>query len=158
MPRQRIPTKLKILRGNPGKRPLNMDQPEPRELDSIPMPPRDMPLEGKAHWNDLAPKLLEKGMLTEWDIGAFTMLCLCWARNKQAEANVQKIGLTQTSPTTGRTFPNPCVAIALASNKDYMQWCARFGLTPADRDKVKCDVKSKESPLEKLLRENKAAR
>ena len=73
----RKPTKLKILEGNLGRRPLPKNEPEPKPLDSkkIPNPPKDINNEAKKIWNRLAPILAKNGLLTEADIDSLALLC-----------------------------------------------------------------------------------
>ena len=73
----RKPTKLKILEGNLGKRPLPENEPEPKEIDpkEIPKPPADLDAEAKKVWNRLAPIVAKNKLLTEADIDSFALLC-----------------------------------------------------------------------------------
>lgn len=66
------PTKLKILNGNPGKRPLPENEPEP--TGEVVMP---LWLSGGAVelWNHYAPELVELGLLTSLDCEKFAQWC-----------------------------------------------------------------------------------
>jgi len=59
------PTKLKLLMGNPGRRPLNDQEPQP--LRSIPECPSRLTEEEREVWNVVSRKLYDMGVLTEVD-------------------------------------------------------------------------------------------
>ncbi len=73
------PTALRVLRGNPGKRPLNADEPKPASIASIAPPVWLDPTAAEA-WRELAPRLQKLGLLTELDQQRFSMLCIHWSR------------------------------------------------------------------------------
>lgn len=66
------PTALKILRGNPGKRPLNELEPKP-PAGEVEKPA--LSVGGQAAWKDLAPVCLVMGTLTPADVTAFAAMC-----------------------------------------------------------------------------------
>ena len=55
------PTAVKVLEGNPGKRPLNMFEPTPEKI--APECPSWLNDEAKAEWNRLVDKMVELGIL-----------------------------------------------------------------------------------------------
>jgi P27 family predicted phage terminase small subunit len=73
------PTALRVLRGNPGKRPLNADEPKPALIESL-APPEWLDPTAADAWRELAPKLQKLGLLTELDQQRFAMLCSHWSR------------------------------------------------------------------------------
>lgn len=77
------PTAIKILEGNPGKRQLNMNEPQPNK--KMPKCPEWLEDEAKEEWNRLAKNLNELGILTELDMAAFASYCQAYARWKEAE-------------------------------------------------------------------------
>ncbi len=77
------PTNLKILHGNPGKRPLNLNEPKPMKV--VPTcPPHLMP-DAKAEWERMSDKLYSLGLLTEIDGTAFAIYCQTYGRWIEAE-------------------------------------------------------------------------
>lgn len=89
------PTALKILEGNPGKRPLNENEPIPPK-GNIKCPTWLLP-EAKKEWKRLAPSLEAMGVLTMADLTAFEGYCQAYARWKEAEAFI-----TSTAPSSKR--------------------------------------------------------
>jgi len=63
------PTAIKILEGNPGKRPLNLNEPKPLQI--APECPDWLLDEAKKEWKRLAPELERLGLLTILDMAAF---------------------------------------------------------------------------------------
>lgn len=128
------PTKLKLLEGNPGKRKLNDSEPEPLLGCD---PPKWLPLEVLREWTEHAPRLLRLGLLTEVDGPALVALCTLQARQRQL------IQLT-TSDT-----PVSTSALVELSRELRGLW-ARFGMTPADRSRVKIEKAPPKSKLERF--------
>jgi phage terminase small subunit len=81
------PTALRVLRGNPSKRPISGDEPQPASLGTL-EPPVWLDETAAAIWTELAPQARELGLLTEFDRPRFAMLCghlSRWRRHYQAD-------------------------------------------------------------------------
>jgi P27 family predicted phage terminase small subunit len=124
------PTALKILEGNPGKRPLNTKEPKPKVVKNE--PPNFLSEDAKAKWLEIAPRLERLGILTEIDYEGFAGFCQCWSRWKEAEENVTKEGMIYTTAREG-TKANPSIAIANKYLAQMTVFISRFGLSPSDR-------------------------
>ena len=72
------PTVLKILEGNPGKRPINENEPIPPK-GTVKCPTWLEP-EAKKEWKRLAPSLEAMGVLTQADLTAFAGYCQAFSR------------------------------------------------------------------------------
>ena len=71
------PTVLKLLAGNPGKRPINALEPDAGVIDtSI---PNDLSDAAKAHWERLAPMLTKSGVLKQSDRDLLFCYCESYA-------------------------------------------------------------------------------
>ena len=62
------PTALKLVTGNPGKRPLNDHEPQPEA--AIPEVPAHLSGEAKAEWDRIVIRLHPLGLLTDLDRAA----------------------------------------------------------------------------------------
>jgi phage terminase small subunit len=122
------PTALKLLAGNPGRRPLNKLEPKPAVGAAMPEYLLQIPA-AVAHWQRVAPVLTELGVLTTVDGDAFARLCRMWAED-QADAAA---GLE--------------VDTKLAAALVVLE--GRFGLTPSDRGKIKAAPPKPKSKLER---------
>src|SRR5688572_7318876 len=104
------PTALKLLKGNPGKRPLNADEPqvEPAQPD----PPAWITGPARAQWRRIAPQLEKARILTHVDRDSLAAYCDALAMWAQARKIVDDEGLTTTGPN-GALVKRPEVAIVM---------------------------------------------
>ena len=135
--RRKQPTALAILRGNPGKRLLNPDEPTPPALDaSFDTPPPELQGDrrAKAEWRRLAPMLRGCGLITEAERGALISLCLEWSTYLAARWQLHRHGITIT--VDGATRKSPYLAIASDALVHCQRMWTELGLTPSGRAKV----------------------
>ena len=144
------PTALKVLEGNPGKRPLPASEPQPAK--KAPERPEWLEPEAKAEWDRLAGQLEHLGLLTEADMAAFAGYCQSYARWKAAEEFVSKHGASVKTPS-GYWQQVPQVSIAQQYLKAMNRFCEQFGLSPASRARLAPDTgtASPDDPMEQLL-------
>jgi phage terminase small subunit len=74
--RKPTPTMLKVLSGNPGKRPLN--EREPAAPQGVPEPPEWLDDEAKAEWARVTVDLAAMGLLSQADRPALAAYCTAW--------------------------------------------------------------------------------
>ena len=127
------PSAIKILEGNPGKRPLNEHEPKP--LKKAPPCPKWLEPEAKKEWRRLAKTLEAMGVLTEADMAAFAGYCQAYARWKEAEERITDRGLVIRTPS-GYPQQVPYISIAQQYLKLMQQFAEQFGLTPAARSRI----------------------
>lgn len=127
------PTALKVLEGNPGKRPLNEYEPVPPK-GTIECPDW-LEEEAKREWERLAPSLEAMGVLTTADLTAFAGYCQAYARWREAEEFISQHGSIFQTPS-GYVQQVPQVSIAQQNLKIMQSLCAEFGLTPATRARI----------------------
>ena len=70
---RRGPTVLKLMAGNPGKRPLNKREPQPRR--TTPRCPAWLNKKAKTVWRRIVPELRDMGILTVVDGEALAAFC-----------------------------------------------------------------------------------
>jgi P27 family predicted phage terminase small subunit len=85
------PTALKVLNGNPGKRPLNKFEPKPKPI--LPKCPAWLDPAAKKEWRRVVPELERIGMLTCVDGAALGGYCQSYGRWVAAEQFIQKHGM-----------------------------------------------------------------
>lgn len=147
------PTALKRLEGNPGKRPLNELEPMPQV--GMLRCPNWLEPEAKKEWRRLAPVLIHAGILTSADAVPFAGYCQSYARWREAEAEVSKLGMVYRDGD--RIRPNPYIAIARAAFAEVKSMAAEFGLTPANRTAIIANALTAEKarkeldPMEQIL-------
>lgn len=157
------PSRLKLLHGNPGRRPLPKDEPVPPEGE-IRCPPE---LKGRARkfWKKHESILTAMGLLTTADIPALANLCDVEAEYWDAADDVRKRGIeievTRYDRKTGNAFyvteDNPSVRIRSDAGKRLLRLMIEFGMSPSSRTRVKAAPKpEKKSALEELRDRRKA--
>lgn len=131
------PTALKKLAGNPGKKALPDNEPQPEKG----RPPKPLAMGPKASelWDRLSDELYGMGVLTSVDGLALRMLCENWERFMEARRIVNAYGsMTYETQSTGGILikVNPAVGIMERADRAIRGWCSEFGLTPAARSRV----------------------
>ena len=133
MGRPAKPTAVKRLTGNPGKRPLNEREPQPRR--ALPPCPRWLSKAAKAEWRRMAGELYDAGVLTTVDRAALAGYCTAFARWQEAEVVVNAKGMV-VKTVNGNLIQNPYLAIANRAMDDMRRFAVEFGMTPASRTRV----------------------
>lgn len=146
----RKPTKLKILEGNPGKRPLPVAEPEGRPLASAPAKYR-LGKVGRDKWEHLVSDACWGQWVTEADADALGLYCVNFERFTEAESKIAEFGPVVRG---NNGFPVQSVWLAVSNKaQDHMHKIAQqFGGTPASRSKVTLEkLKSGESKFAGLI-------
>ena len=113
-----------MLTGNPGKRPLNKDEPRP-EANIPECPPELGPL-AKQEWDRLVGELAALRLLTNLDRAALAAYCGAYALWAEATAQIHKYGAMIKSPT-GFPIQSPYLAIANRQAEIMMRIASEFG-------------------------------
>jgi P27 family predicted phage terminase small subunit len=149
--RKAVPTAIKIANGNPGKRALNMDEPNPDKIVDIENPPPALSKDAKKVWPQLARILDEAKILTVADSAALCEYCECYARLEAAKKLYHEKGMYIDTPMGGVVLAPWYRAIQMET-RNLMHIAAEFGMTPASRTKVKKrDSGKSDNPFLKLM-------
>jgi P27 family predicted phage terminase small subunit len=127
------PTRLKLLTGNPGKRPLNEREPEPEP--SVPDCPPELGPVARREWDRLVGELSKLRILTALDRAALASYCGAYALWAEAMEQIQKYGSMVKSPS-GYPQQSPYLAIANRQAEIMMRIASEFGFTPASRSRI----------------------
>lgn len=142
------PTALRLLHGEHKKNPqrINRNEPMPAPLDTKKLkPPTWLSKQARKVWRKLAPDLIDKKVLTAWDLEAFASYCDAVARRAEAAKKVEEEGQVVKQPVfnksgglTGyRVTRNPWLLAHKDADQQAQRWGARFGLTPSERQDIK---------------------
>lgn len=126
------PTRLKVLAGNPSKRPLNQHEPQPTV--GVPDCPTWLDTEAKKKWKELVPELERLGLLTVVDGAALACYCQAWAEFRQATMALKKDGRYIQCGTQQQ--PHPAVAQQRTAWKAIREFSSLFGLDPSARSRL----------------------
>lgn len=127
------PTALKRLAGNPGKRPLNDNEPEFTLITDI-EPPTWLSDKAIVMWETVMPELLRNKVLTVADIHNVEVFCMAYNRWRQAEDDIKVNGVTITNENT--TIKNPAVTVVNEATTQMMKFGALLGLDPSSRQRL----------------------
>ena len=146
------PSEIKKLAGNPGRRPLNENEPKPGPAN-LNVPRGRLPKEGARVWKQLAKPLADMGILTEVDLIAFEMLCLHYATARQAADVLNKFGLFVRDKDK-KSRKNPAAQIFRDNSQHLRAYLAEFGLTPSSRVRIHAIDKVDDKSLAEILFED----
>lgn len=148
--RPRKPTTLKVLEGNPGKRPINKDEPKP--IPVAPKCPAHLDPVARKEWRRISANLEPLGLLTQIDMAALAAYCQVYSRWVEAENQIRKHGMLVKSPN-GYPMQSPYLNIASKAVEQMKAFLTEFGMTPASRSRISVEEtnKKKSSKLSGLL-------
>lgn len=127
------PTAVKLHNGNPGRRPLNPN--EPQLPSTLPRCPPHLSAAAKAEWRRLARTLNRMGVLTLGDRAAFAAYCQAYGRWVEAEQKLAETPVLLKTPS-GYVQQSPWLSIANKQMELMGKYMAELGLTPAARSRV----------------------
>lgn len=128
--RKNTPTKLKLLRGNPGRRPLNDREPQPAA--EKPPCPAFLSVRAKREWRRISKELFALGLLTRVDRSALAAYCDSYAVWQEAVEGLAKTGLI-IKTQQGNVIQSPLLGIVNRAKDQMHKFLTEFGMTPASR-------------------------
>lgn len=130
------PTALKVIRGNPGKRPLNAREPKPQAIRPT-MPPEVRDNKRAAReWRRLCPILERMKILTEADGIALAGLCIAVAEESECQSKIDGSGLLIETKRTGMIRLNPLIQLRELARRRRDRLLREFGFSPSSRSSL----------------------
>ena len=139
------PTRLKIIEGNPGKRPLRGNEPQPPR--SQPTCPAHLSPTAKAEWKRLAQSLNKIGLLTQADRAALAAYCQSYGRWVEAERKLAETPTLLKTPA-GYVQASPWLTISSKQLELMAKFMAELGLTPSSRSRLAIQIPTGPKPWE----------
>ena len=135
------PTAQKLLHGNPGKRPINKNEPK---FKGVPVCPDWLTANAKIEWARIVVELADIGLLKATDQSALSAYCQAYARWKSAEEIVDREGQTIKEPLTNKAGEivgykikrHPATIIAKDERLSMLKAASLFGFDPSSRSRV----------------------
>jgi P27 family predicted phage terminase small subunit len=121
-------TALKLLEGNPGKRPLPANEPKARV--TMPAPPSALSDAARSEWLRIVPEMYELGMMTNLDVPALSAWCEAVSDFYGALVELK------TSPATASKRYAGALRRRDAASERLRKWAAEFGFTPSARTRI----------------------
>jgi len=121
-------------------------------LKRIPKPPEELNDLAVEVWYAVGKQLVDAGIFKSVDIISFAMFCAEVSKWREAEQHIKDEGLTYIPPRGRLVKENPWVRISRAALDNARRFFGEFGLTPAERTKIKIvDTPDDESLADKLF-------
>ena len=138
----KVPTALKVITGNPGKRALPKNEPRPEAPKSL-KPLAWLSPEAKKEWRRVAPELERCGLLTEVDIGLLAAYCDAFADMQRAEKGRAKLDDDLATTPNGLVQQHALVGIKRGARSDMATFCKLFGMAPTARSGMDVHINRK---------------
>ena len=154
------PTNLKVLEGNPGKRPLSLNEPQPKP--ALPLCPNFLKGAAKKEWQRLSPELYTLGLLSLIDRAALAAYCsaygmwvevehelmqmrksnkeLAMLKKKYPERNIQSANGLVRQTSNGNWIMEPLLGVRKQALEQMHKFLTEFGMTPASRTRIMVDI------------------
>lgn len=132
------PTWLKLVAGNPGHRPINDAEPQPK--GDLSEPPEWFDAKHRVIWNR-AIKTAPTGLLRELDESVLVIWVVAAVMHMDASKEVARKG-SMVRADNGYPMQNPWVAIINKQAQIMLKAAAEMGFTPSARSRVRVNRKS----------------
>jgi len=148
------PTRIRVLEGNPARRPLPAN--EPRPLAGEPEMPTYLDREARRQWKRLVPILVSMRVLTVADGMQLANLCQAYSILVQAHHAMRQAskgggsGLLMKTPG-GYVQQSPLIGIINGQAEIIHRISREFGLTPSSRTRLEATAEARVDSLEAKL-------
>lgn len=149
------PPHLSLVDGNPGKREIPADTPEPKATAKLPAPPAHLTKTAKRLWKDLGARCLELKTLAEIDLPLFRQMCVCFATSEDLGIQAEKTDKAG-DPKLAALYRRQALAYA----KEGRLIGTEFGLGASSRTRIRgtSSVPTKKTKAQEIRDAAKARR
>jgi P27 family predicted phage terminase small subunit len=144
MPRGRKPTPvhLRVLRGNPHRRPIP-NTPDPEISADVPEAPNFLYGHARDEWLRVTPELHHMRLLSKVDLKVLEAYCVAYGRWREAEEALASA--RETDPLTkgliiksvsGAMIESPLIYTSRKAAFEMLRFASEFGFTPASRARI----------------------
>ncbi len=149
--RKRIPSSINDLRGNPGKRKENGQEPKPAPGPARARPPLPLTKEGGAHWRRLLKQLRDAKIYTQLDGPALALLADALAKWQKAQEHIIQHGAVMFDDDGRLLGQNPNIGVQQDAFKTLSKLMVEFGLTPSSRARLKVETPAAPDAMDEFL-------
>jgi P27 family predicted phage terminase small subunit len=128
------PTHLKLVRNNPGRRPLNPR--EPRAPIAEPVCPEHLNAKAREHWARTTAILRKMNILSVADADVIAAYCTAYARWVDAETKMATYGVVMKAPKSGVPMQSIFLSIANNALAQIDRLGEKLGLSPQARARL----------------------
>jgi P27 family predicted phage terminase small subunit len=134
--RKPVPSHLKVVRGNPGKRALNKQEPKP--TGDLVDAPEFMTTSQKQGW-DYAVENAPRGLLKKLDRSVLVTWVIAEDLHRRASEMVEKFGILTKAPNTGLPIQSPYLPVVNKQALIMLRAAEQLGFSPASRSRLQID-------------------
>lgn len=156
----KTPTHLRLVRGNPSKRPINKNEPQPPK--GVPPVPKHFDKQGKYWFKRMAEELDAIGVISQLDTRALELLVEAYTEYRHHCETLDREGYTYAvysddDADEGKKReirmikPHPAAMMKADAWKRLRAMLAEFGMTPSSRSKVSKDKPDDDDLLSQFL-------
>lgn len=127
-------TVVKLITGNPGRRPVNSQEARPEVV--VPEPPSILKKDALAEWKRITPLLADVGLITKLDRAIVASYCVAWGRWVECEQKIRRQGMVVKSPS-GYPIYSPYFTAANKALAQVRQLAEQIGLSASARSRIK---------------------
>ena len=147
-----VPTALRILHGNPSRRPLNEEEPKPET--EIPECPDGLDKVGQDEWERITGHLYQLNMVADMDLAVLYGYCHSFEQFIKSATDLKKTGFLVKAPS-GYPIVNPLLSINNKAKAMMLKFAQELGLSVVQRTKIKIEGNGKrEDEFDSFLRKN----
>lgn len=133
----KTPTALTLVKGNPGRRPLPKNEPQP--AITRPEPPEHLSETARTEWRRICPLLADLGLMSDIDIAV--LAAYCGAYSDLLDATEKQRGRSTVIKTVnGNWMQSPFVSMIRQARLDMIRFAAQLGMTPSARASMSINV------------------
>lgn len=147
------PTILKIAKGNPGKRRLNQSEPKPA-ADAI-QPPDWVTGKSLEKWQEVVPKLLGMGVMTNADVDTIARYCTMYEQYvkylEQVRRGLDVLVIRDDAGKVKYMQSTPAATMMTKLAASMLRIEQEFGLTPSARTGIVAKPPQDNSDLDAIL-------
>jgi P27 family predicted phage terminase small subunit len=142
--------KIKLLEGNPGKRPITsvMDKEPKKKIKK----PEFFDKYASRIWDELAPQLITDGRLTPLTKAGFEILCVLKGRTIKIEEELQRQDFLKQGYRKD-SVKNPLLTIYKNTVDQFFKFAAEYGLTPQSRQRLVLEPSEPDDPFLRFINE-----
>lgn len=149
--RKPTPTHIRLMHNNPGKRPMNDDEPQPEALAED-CPDELSDVVAREEWERTIAPAIRTGQITEADRSFAIAHCELWATWRSQLEDAVKHPHVVAVGKNKYPAPNPARLMANKTLLLLVKVDAELGLSPSSRSRVKTTKKPGTSKLDKFRR------
>lgn len=147
------PTVMKLVQGNPGRRPINKDEPKPPSMDAACPAELTDPV-SQREWAETIVPAIERGQITSAERVMAIAHCELWATWRSQITDAARHPHVVATGANNYPTPNPARGMANKTLQLLLKVDAELGLTPTSRTRVSASAPSTTvaSPLARFLK------